>query len=155
MKKLIVCLLALCLILLLTACGGGKAKEVDLDALAAELAGSSAFTMDISGYALAQNIAEMTFSLDSGALKSCQYYYNNGSNEELLLAQTADEAAAETLEQACLNRVELQKSALVNYNPDAIPRLDNAVVVRSGSYVIYVVAEDGAAAKTIVDKYVK
>ena len=153
MKKVLVCLLAVSLILLLTACGGGKAKNVDLNALAGELTGGSAFTADISGFSLAQNIAEMTFGFSAEQVVSCQYYYNNGSNEELLVAQAADADSASALEEMCQTRVELQKSTLVNYNPDAIPRLDSAVIEKSGNYVVYVVCADSAAAKTVVDKY--
>ena len=155
MKKLIACLLALCLVFLLAACGGGKDKTVDLQALAADLAASSAFTMDISQYALDASIAAPTYGYDEADVKICQYYYNNGSNEEVLLVQASDSAAADKIEQCCHSRVELQKAALEAYNPDAIPRLDGAVVAKSGDYVVFVVANDNAAAKTVVDKYVQ
>lgn len=155
MKRIVICLLAVSMILLLASCGGGKAKNVDLNALTGELTGSGAFTADISGFSLDPNITAMTFGFAAEDLKSCQYYYNNGSSEELLVAEAADADTASRLEELCKNRVELQKSALANYNPDAIPRLDSAVIEKSGSYLVYVVSADSAAVKTVVDKYFK
>lgn len=156
MKKAIACIVALCLILTLTACGGGGSKkDVDLDALASELTASAAFTMDISQYAMQAAVAAPTYGYDAADVTSVKFYYNNGSAEEIFLAQAASEDAAADLEQLCSDRVANQQTVLESYNPDAIPRLQSAVIVRSGVYVALVVANDNAAAKTIVDKYVK
>ena len=155
MKKIIGCLLAICMIFLLTACGGGKDTAVDLNALATELAGSAAFTENIGGYAVDAKLAGPTYGFDAGSVKSCLYYYNSTSNEELLAVEANDADAAGTVEQCCRSRIEMQKAALAAYNPDAIPRLDSALVVRSGNYVVFVVAQDSGAAKTVVDKYLK
>lgn len=154
MKRIAVCMLTLALVLCLSACGGGK--DVDLNALAGDLTASAAFTQDMSQYEVDASLAAPTYRYDAADATACRYFYNNGgSGEEILLVQAKDAETAGAMEELCRERVELQKASLANYSPDAIPRLDNAVIVRSGSYVVYIVAEDGAAAKTIVDKYVK
>ncbi len=155
MKKTIACLLALCLILTLTACGGGKKTEVDLDALASELTASTAFTMDMGQYAMQGELAAPTYGYEAADVTNVKFYYNNGTAEEIFLAQASGEDAAASLEQLCKDRVANQQTVLASYNPDAIPRLQSAVIVRSGVYVVLVVANDSAAAKTVVDKYVK
>lgn len=155
MKKAIACIIALCLILTLTGCGGGGKKDVDLEGLAAELTGSGAFTMDMGQYAMQAELAAPTYGYDAADVTSAKFYYNNGSAEEIFLAQAASEDAAASLEQLCKDRVANQQTVLASYNPDAMPRLQSAVIARSGVYVILVVANDNAAAKTIVDKYVK
>lgn len=155
MKKAIALIVAACMLLLLTACGGGKARDVDLDALAKDLAASGAFTMDISQYAMNADLAAPTYGFDAGDVEKSVFYFISGTGEEIFLAKAASEDAAEKLEGLCADRVTAQKASLENYAPDAIPRLDNAVTVRQGLYVVFVVAEDSAAAKTIVDKYVK
>ncbi len=153
MKKIVTCLLALCLILSLTACGGKK--DVDLDALASELTASAAFTMDMSQCVVQAAVAAPTYGYDAADAADVRFYYNNGTAEEIFLVKAASEDAAASLEQICQDRVANQQAVLESYNPDAIPRLQSAVIVRSGVYVVLVVANDNAAAKAVVDKYLK
>ena len=155
MKKAIALILAVCMILVLTACGGGKAKDVDIDALAKELTASGAFTVDMGQYALNADLAAPTYGFDAADVGSSLYYFSSSTGEEIFLAKTSGEDAAAKLEGLCADRVAGQKASLENYAPDAIPRLDSAVTVRQGQYLIFVVANDSAAARTIVDKYVK
>ncbi len=155
MKKAIALIVTVCMMLLLTACGGGKAKDVDLDALAGELTASGAFTMDMSQYAMNADLAAPTYGFDAGDVEKSVFYFVSGTGEEIFLAKAVSEDAAAGLESRCADRVAGQKASLENYAPDAIPRLDNAITVRQGQYVIFVVANDSAVAQTIVDKYVK
>ena len=155
MKKAIALIVTVCMMLLLTACGGGKAKDVDLDALAGDLTASGAFTMDMNQYAMNGDLAAPTYGFDAGDVEKCVFYFVSGTGEEIFLAKAVSEDAAARLEGLCADRVASQKASLENYVPEAIPRLDSAVTVRQGQYVIFVVANDGAAAKAVVDKYVK
>ncbi len=156
MKKIVICMIVLGLVLTLTACGGGGSKkDVDLDALASELTASAAFTMDMGQYAMQPELAAPTYGYDAADVASAKFFYNNGSAEEIFLAQASDEEAAARLEQLCEDRTANQQTVLSSYNPDAIPRLQNAVIARSGVYVALVVANDAAAAQTVVDKYMK
>ena len=139
MKKAIALITAVCLLLV----------------LAGELAASSAFTMDISQYAMNAELAGPTYGFDAADVEKSVFYFISGTGEEIFLAKAASEDAAAKLEGLCADRVTAQKASLENYAPDAIPRLDSAITVRQGQYVIFVVANDSAAAKTVVDKYVK
>ena len=153
LKKIAVCLAAVAIVVLLTACGGGK--DVDLDALAGELTASSAFTMDMGQFQAGAAAVAQTYGFDESEVVKSIMYYNTGTAEEIFLAQGADSKAADHLEELCKARVDAQIDWMQNYIPDAIPRLDNAVLAKSGSYVALVVANDGAAAKAIVDGYFK
>lgn len=153
MKKLAICLLTLIMVLLLTACGGGK--DVDLDALAGELTSSAAFTMDMTQFQASDSAAAGTYGFDAAEVTRSTLYVNTGTAEEIFLAQGKDSKAADHLEELCKSRIEAQTSWMSSYVPEAVPRLENAVLARSGSYVVLVVADDSAAAKTIVNKYVK
>ena len=155
MKKAIALIVTVCMMLLLTACGGGKTKDVDIDALAKDLAASGAFTMDMGQYVMNADLAAPTYRFDAADVESCQFYFISGTGEEIFLAKATSDDAAAKLEGLCADRVAGQKASLESYAPDAIPRLDNAITVRQGQYVIFVVANDSAAAQAIVDKYVK
>ena len=153
MKRIAICLLTLLLVLLLTACGGGK--EVDLDALAGELTSSAAFTMDMTQFQASDSAIAGTYGLADGQVTKSLMYYNTGTAEEIFLAQAADSKNADAVEQLCASRVEAQTAWMQNYVPEAVPRLENAVIEKSGDYVVLVVANDSAAAKSIVDSYLK
>lgn len=155
MKRIIACLLAVCMMLLLTACGSDESGDsgVDLEALAGELTESAAFTMEMSQYQVNAAVASGTYGYDDSEVKSCMMYYNGAAGEEIYLAQAADGDAADHLAALCKTRVENQELSLQNYVPEAIPRLENAVIETSGEYVVFVVADDSAAARAIVDRY--
>lgn len=153
MKRAAICLLTLILVLLLTACGGGK--DVDLDALAADLTASAAFTMDMSQFQAGDSAIAGTYGFEEGQVTKSLMYYNTGTAEEIFLAQAKDGEAADAVEELCRTRVEAQTAWMQSYVPEAVPRLENAVIEKSGSYVALVVANDSAAAKSIVDKYMK
>ncbi len=151
LQKLTAGLLALVLVLALAACGGGK-KDVDLDALAADLTGSAAFSADLMENSGA---AATTYGFDPAKVTKCTLYVNTTTAEEIFLAQAADDKAADEIEQLCKSRLEAQTAWMQSYVPEAVPRLENAVLAKSGAYVVLVVADDSAAAKSIVDKYMK
>ena len=152
-KKVAACLLTLAMVLFLASCGGGK--DVDLDALAGELTASAAFTMDMAQFQASGAAVSGTYGFDESEVTKSYMYYNTGTGEEIFLAQAADSKAAGHLQELCQTRLDAQTAWLQSYMPEAVPRLENAVLARSGSYVVLVVADDRAAAKTIVDKDVK
>lgn len=154
MKRIAVCLLTICLMVMLTACGGGKSVEVDLEALAADLVASDAFAMDMSQNLTPSNVAAGTYRYEEKDVVSSIMYYNTGTAEEIFLAKAASADAAKTLVELCQNRVQEQKDWMVNYIPEAVPRLENAVIETVGDYVLMVVADNSAAAQSIVNGYI-
>jgi len=153
MKKLTAMLLAVVMLAALCACGGGSgAKEVDLDALAAELTGSDVFS-DILNQP-ADGVAARLYDIEDGAAKKVILYVGTGATaEEIFLAEASDASAAAGLKAACEERVSDQKTMFANYAPGEVAKLDDAILVTSGNYVILVVAADAAAARGIVENY--
>ena len=151
-ERAAVCLLAIFLVVLLTACGG---KDVDMEGLAADLTASSAFTMDMNQYKMDAALAAPTYGFAAEDVTSSLFFFNNATAEEIFLAQAKDDDAAQALAGLCQTRVQNQQTSLQSYVPEAIPRLQNAVIEQVGEYVIFVVANDGAAARSIVDGYIK
>lgn len=152
-KKLAVCLLAVALMMCLAACGGGK--QLDIQALGADLAACGAFTEDMTQYAAASGVAEGLYQFQDGDVTDSVLYYNGSTGEELMAAHAKDKDAAGRVAELCRARVENQIAVLQSYVPEAVPRLENAIVQTEGSTVIFVVAQDAAAAQTVIDGYVK
>ena len=152
MKKILAFVLALCMALSLCACGGSKAKEIDLDALAEELLASGAFT-DLLSQPAAGVAARLYGFEDGDVVKAVLYTGTGATAEEIFLAEASDSASASALKAACEHRVETQKLAFENYAPGEVSKLDGAVLVTSGNVVIFVVAADAAAAQSVVDSH--
>ena len=152
MKKLTAIVLAVVMLAALCACGGKTAKEVDLEALAAELIDAGAFS-DILNQP-ADGVAARLYDIEDGAAKQVVLYVGTGATaEEIFLAEAADASAQEALKTACEERVADQKTMFANYAPGEVAKLDEAVFVTYGNYVIMVVAADAASARSIVDNY--
>ena len=155
MKKLLILAVSLAMLLALCACGGGsgsQAKEIDLDALAAELMDSGAFTDILSQPA--DGVAARLYDFEDGDVTKCVMYTGTGATaEEIFLAQAANGDAASALKTACEQRVENQKLAFRSYAPGEVEKLDAAVIAASGNYVILVVSSDAAAVRGIVESY--
>ena len=152
MKRLTAMLLAVVMLAALCACGGPKAKEVDLGALEAELTASNAFS-DILNKP-ADGVAARLYDIEDGAAKQVILYVGTGATaEEIFLAEAADASAADALKASCEERVADQKTMFANYAPGEVAKLDDAVLVTSGNYVILVVSADAAAVRSIVENY--
>lgn len=153
MKKIAIALLAAVLALCLTACGGGDSqKDIDLDALAADILDSGAFSDLLSQPA--GGVPAKIYGFEEGDVSQCVMYYGTGATaEEIFLAKAADSAAASRLAESCRKRVSDQKAAFENYVPAEIPKLDSAVLETSGDYVFLVVSGDSQAVRAVMDGY--
>ena len=76
---------------------------------------------------------------------------NTAGAEELAIFTLTDEKAAQTVLSALQQRVEDQRAALENYQPDEVGKLDNAIVEQRGASVLLLVPADADAAKTALD----
>ena len=140
---------------ILTACGGGdtkKAADFDIGVMTDELLDSSAFSDILNP--IPSDTAMMLYSLTSDQVAECSVCCSTGATaEEIAVFKATSEDAAQKIEAAMKTRVDNQNQAFVSYVPEEIPKLDKAIIVRNGLYVAYVVANDDAAAKTIVEKF--
>ncbi len=153
-KRVGVCLLTVLMILILASCGS---KELDMDALVNELTASSAFTVDMNGQdqIMPDTVIPQTYFYGAGEVVRAAMRFNGDTEEEITVFQAADSKAADHLMELCQNRIDLEKAGMQNYSPETVQRLESAILEKYGDYVVLVVANDSAAAKDIVDKYVK
>ena len=153
MKRALVCALALVMMVMLAACGGGKNVDVDMNGLAAALLDSGVFTDVLSP--VPEGAAPRTYGAAAEDVAACVMYSSTGATaEEIFIAQAVDSAAASRIEGQAHTRMENQQTAFQNYAPEELPKLRNAVIETAGDYVIVVVSGDAAAAQAIVDGYI-
>lgn len=145
-------LLLAALLGLLCACGRKAAQtDVDLPALGRALADSGAFSDAMRQPD--QTIACRVYGFEEDAAESFVFYTGAGATAEEIFLVKAAAGSAAALREACEKRTENQKKAFEGYAPAEIQKLDDAVLETVGDYVLFVVAADADAARTVVDSY--
>ncbi len=152
MKRKIAWLLALvCLLTAFTGCGGKK--ELEPRAFVDELLSGAKFTDSLNQ--LDDPVVPLLYGVDAADYTSAIVYAGTGATAEEIAVFTArDDAAADRLLTAARTRVDDRIESFKNYGPAAAMSLENAIVEKSGKYVIVVVCSDSEGAAKIADKYI-
>ena len=164
MKKMIALLMALACALTVTACGGSEtpaASEPQPEptyhhSVLEEFVKANAFSEELEEldadtafmlYKLADYGVEREQLSEAWVLRSA-----GGTCEEvaLLAMSSEDDALLSKVEQAMKDYVAGQIEANVNYRPNDIPKLEQAVISRSGWTVLMLVANNYAAAAPFI-----
>ncbi len=146
-----ICALALVLALSLAACGE-KNVTIDTAALSSELAGADLFVDSL--VKMDEAAIGGQCESDVSACVSKEYHAGLGATaEEWGIFACADAKAAKAL----VTSLEAHRDSLLetysSYAPDAVPRIENAVIRQSGQYVLFIIADDYAGAAAVADKY--
>ena len=153
MKALRIGLPVLLMLVLLAGCSAGKAQNVDAAQAADTLKSSLTFQDELSE--ATPEVRNRTYGISGEDVVAGKLYLSSGATaEEVAVFQARDEAAAERLLAAMQERVEAQKLAFEDYAPAEMPKLDSAVVERSGNFVALCIAADNAAAQKMVKELI-
>ncbi len=153
MKALRIGLPVLLMLVLLAGCSAGKAQNVDAAQAADTLKSSLTFQDELSE--ATPEVRNRTYGISGEDVVAGKLYLSSGATaEEVAVFQARDEAAAERLLAAMQERVEAQKLAFEDYAPAEMPKLNNAVVERSGNVVALCIAEDNVAAQKMVKELI-
>jgi len=152
MKRTISLLLALLLTAALVGCGGGtKVKDVDVTALAAELAEKVKFESqemrelsadDLTNYVAVPDGAKVAFYMGEGL-----------TMEEIIAVQCANEKDAAALKTEMEALLSNQIDSARPYKPESVPRLENPALTQKGVYVVLCVTDDVDTAEQIIKGY--
>ena len=158
MKKLTVYIVLFALLTAVTAGCAPKAAEeipVDIEALQRKIEAAGLFTVTFERITKDSVLSSVMFldaeSIETYLLYLCSAY----TGEEYGFFKCVSDDAAAALVEDLKTRVEDLKNTYADYAPEAIPRLNNAIIRRQGSYVAYVVADKQAEALKIVEEYFK
>ena len=128
------------------------AKAPDMASVAAYLAENCAFSETLT-----QNVPYLKnhafgFSAFEDKLISYTAYVPAGIiSEEIFLFELADEADASSLIEKLEAYASYQISQYSDYAAQEVPKLEDAVIVQKGNFVIYVVCSDNSAAADVID----
>ncbi len=150
MKKFIPVVLTLCLALCLAACGG-KSVTVDTEALAASIEAGGLFVDTLAP--VDTGVVKTIIGVDTDLCESCSYSIGSGNTgEEYGIFVCSSEADAKTVAEQLEARKATLHDMYESYAPEALVRIDNAVVKRAGVYVAFVSADDYSAAADILNE---
>lgn len=145
-KRISALALALALVFALAGCGGGDKEPIDINALGQQLLDAATFGETLS--ALDSAVALGLYSAPDGA--SVAAWAGSGATaEELAVFDAGSAENAEALVSSLEQRNQTRINDYSSYNPAEVPKLENAVILSGGQYVVLIVASDASAAKTI------
>ncbi|MCD7825724.1 MAG: DUF4358 domain-containing protein [Clostridiaceae bacterium] len=129
-----------------------EGKEIDVDALIAALLDQVAFDGELE--LLEETVA--AGMVDTAEGTSMQIYMGSGTHSDEIIVMTAtDETAAEENQQYAQTHLTEMKNSFQDYLPEEAKKIEDAVCVRCGDYVIVCVTSDADTAKEIIDDVVK
>lgn len=153
MKKLTALLCTLFLALSLTACGGGKDKEVSVDP--AKLADELLAT--VSTDQLSETASEMVpaiYLLEEDAVESSIAYASSGATAcEIAVIQSKDADSTADVEKKLQKRVDDQSALYSTYAEEQVGKLDKAIIKSAGVYTVLCVTDDVDKANEILKGY--
>ena len=153
MKRVLFFSLSLVLILF-TFCGCGKKTitEVDFDSLSFELLESGAFSDLLCP--LDKEVASSLYGIDKNEFEDFALFCSTGATaEEIALFKGVDESSASQIKEAIEARIQNQISSYENYVPEEVPKLEEAIVMQHGVFVIYVTSNEPATVEEILNTY--
>lgn len=151
MKKIISAVLAAILCMSVSACGGNSSFDIDISSLSGELSGLPCFNNDI--YKLEDSSLSYMYELADGV--SASVYASSGATaDEVAVFEAPDEDTAQQQLEIAKTHIDERTAAYASYMPDEVTKLNSAIVVREGRYVIVCVCSDYDAAQAVIDTYI-
>lgn len=150
MKKKISMIVAICLSVgMLTACGGSKEVSIDTSALANSLVNDIAYESELSELS-SDEIENYIDVVDE--VEGIMYMSSGSTAEEVVVFTAPDTSAAQTMLANVETFLADQKSSFEDYIPAEAKRIEDAVKVSKGNYVVVCVSGDSDKAKQIIDQ---
>lgn len=124
-----------------------EAASLDVDALVKSLSSDISYEDELSD---CSSDAGDYMTVEDGV--DVVMYMTSGSYEEVAVFTAPDEATAAAMKADVQEFLNEQKSAAEDYEPEAAKRIDDAVLVVNGNYVVLCVSGDSDKAQEIIDK---
>ena len=154
MKKIALFAVVLLIILSIAACGKPKEISIDTEAFLGEISSGNLFKDALEP--IPEKTVSSVIGIDFEQIESFSYFMGAGATaEEYGVFKCSSEEYAKKLTEQFEKRVTTQRALYETYAPDALPRLDNAIIKQSGSYAAIVIADNHSSALSVVDKYFK
>jgi len=155
MKRSIALILTVVIFAGLFAACAAESKEIDIATLSQELLDSAAYPNGLEPIDVESGC--YLYGLESGEgspIVDAAFYLATGAvADEFAIIKTASEADAATVKAAIESRVDYLKVSFESYNPGEVSQLESAALKTKGVYVVFVCADNQAAADEVLKPY--
>ena len=153
MKRFV--LITLCVAMLCIAgCGGKAEKSLDVAAFASAAVEKMDFGDELM--AVPEQMLSDYYTLPKGKVSEYAVYVSGtGATASELAVFKCSSDAVKDVEAAVKTRIEEQIASYANYRPDEKFRLENALLVTEGNYVVFAVSNDNAAIEKLLESSMK
>jgi hypothetical protein len=127
------------------------ARDIDTDRLAEQLNANLRFSETLT--ALDAESAERLYRIDQSDVREVTAYIGSGATvDEFSIWKATNDEAVERVKERIQTRLRGQKEGYADYKPEEVPKLERAVLIQNGPYVIFCVSEDAGDAKKIINE---
>lgn len=141
----------------LAGCGKDKDDETvspDVRTLADMLVAGLEFEDSVSEVSV--DTAIKYYGISDGEVQDSVSYISTGAtSEELSVFEAVTDSDAQNILAAMKSRRDSQIQVYLDYKPDEVNRLDNAVLYAHGRFVVYAVSDDSDKAHSIISGYLE
>lgn len=134
---------------MLAGCGGSKSATVDTSALAKSLTSEITYENDLNE--IDADTIENYIAVEEG-VEGSMYMSSGSTAEEVAVFTAPDSETAKKMESNVEAFLSDQKASFKDYIPEEAARIDEAVLVQDGNYVVLCVSGDSDNAQKIIDK---
>ncbi|MBQ3849578.1 MAG: DUF4358 domain-containing protein [Clostridia bacterium] len=132
-------------------------KEYDVEQLAKSIFENVKFEdeyvalVDDKDFALSSYGIDPALVADKDGVKEDAVYVSASTPEMIVCVKAVDEASAKTVMSAVENKISDYINNYTTYGPEQVAKLESAVKVTNGQYVVVVVSNDNSAAASFVN----
>lgn len=150
MKKILSLILSIIICIGAASCSG-TAKEIDITALAQELISAQIFDEDLTE--VKSSVTAKRLGLPEENIEECVAYAGTKAVVDEIVLIKAKEGTYGDVQAALNKHVETQIASYSSYRPEEVPKLEDAVSVSFGNYVMLIVANDAEKADEIIQQF--
>lgn len=149
-KKFSILLLAALMALVLTACGGGKTKDISVDVT--KLCEDLQATVTSGSLAtVSADLQASTYFFDLEKVEESAAALSSGASAcEVAIVKCKDSSYASEVKGLFETRVKNQSTLFADYNAPEVAKLDAALIKTAGNYVVLCVTDDTKKAEEIL-----
>lgn len=132
-----------------TESSGNKEISVDTKALATDIVAKVKFVSAMNE--IDSELLDINYTVEEGTT-GVSYKAGGQFADEVTIFTAKDEASAKKMLDNVKEYINEQKDTFSSYAPGEVAKLDKAIAMQKGKYVVFCVTADVENAKTIIDK---